>query len=117
MPLKEFIIGSLFAAGTLVGVTPHIFVERSAMIFAAILFASLCSLNCVSFAIWERDLDRIQGKHSIARDWAHAKFLADMFLLALSAASGPFPQFAPCSCTLSLSAGASKRCLVCPSFV
>jgi hypothetical protein len=66
IPLKEFIIGSLFAAGTLLGVTPHIFAERSTMIFAAILFAALCSLNCISIAIWERDLDRIQGKHSIA---------------------------------------------------
>jgi hypothetical protein len=51
IPLKEFIIGSLFAAGTLLGVTPHIFAERSTMIFAAIFFASLCSLNCVSIAI------------------------------------------------------------------
>ena len=62
IPLKEFIIGSLFAAGTLVGITPHIFAERSAMIFAAILFAALCSLNCVSIAIWERELDTNSGQ-------------------------------------------------------
>jgi len=87
IPLKEFIIGSLFAAGTLVGVTPHIFAERSAMIFAAILFAALCSLNCVSIAIWERELDRIQGKHSIATRWTHANSFARMFLFLLPAAS------------------------------
>jgi hypothetical protein len=87
IPLKEFIIGSLFAAGTLVGVTPHIFAERSAMIFAAILFAALCSLNCVSIAIWERELDRIQGKHSIATRWTHANSFARMLLFLLPAAS------------------------------
>jgi hypothetical protein len=82
IPLKEFTIGSLFAAGTLVGVTPHVFAERSTMISAAILFASLCSLNCISIAIWERDLDRIQGKHSIATRWAHANSLPPILLLA-----------------------------------
>jgi hypothetical protein len=87
IPLKEFIIGSLFAAGTLVGVTPHIFAERAAMIFAAILFAALCSLNCVSIAIWERGLDRIQGKHSIATRWAHANSFARMLLFLLPVAS------------------------------
>ena len=87
IPVKEFIIGSLFAAGTLVGVTPHIFAERSAMIFAAILFAVLCSLNCVSIAIWERELDRIQGKHSIATRWAHANSFARMLFFLLPAAS------------------------------
>jgi hypothetical protein len=87
IPLKEFIIGSLFAAGTLLGVTPHIFAERSAMVFAAILFASLCSLNCVSIAIWERDLDRIQGKHSIATGGADTNSLPPLLLLLLLAGS------------------------------
>jgi hypothetical protein len=68
-PLKEFTIGSLFAAGTLLGVTPHIFAVKSTMILAAIFFATLCWLNCVSIAIWERNLDRIQGRHSIATFW------------------------------------------------
>jgi Flp pilus assembly protein TadB len=31
-----------------------------------LLFAILCSLNCMSIAVWERDLDRAQRKHSIA---------------------------------------------------
>ena len=87
IPLKEFIIGSLFAAGTLLGVTPHIFAERSTMIFAAILFASLCSLNCVSIAGWERNLDLIQGKHSIATRWPDANSLARLLLLFLLAGS------------------------------
>jgi hypothetical protein len=108
IPLKEFLIGSLFAAGTLEGVTPHIFAERSAMIFAAILFVSLCSLNCVSIAIWERDLDRIQGKHSIATHWANANFLADMLLLVLPAASGLVALFDRGAWPVMLCVGASS---------
>jgi hypothetical protein len=42
------------------------------MMFAAILFAALCFLNCVSIAIWERELDRTQGKHSLATLWPEA---------------------------------------------
>jgi hypothetical protein len=87
IPLKEFTIGSLFAAGTLLGVTPHIFAKSSTMILAAVLFAALCSLNCVSIAVWERDLDRIQGKHSIATRWSHADSLAGALLLLLLAGS------------------------------
>src|SRR5260370_31318031 len=117
MPLKEFIIGSLFAAGTLVGFPPDIFAERSAMIFAAILFASLCSLNCVSIAIWERDLDRIQGKHSIATHWAHANFLADMLLLVLPAASGLVALFDRGAWPVRLCVGASSLLLGALRFV
>lgn len=95
LPLKEFIIGSLFVAGTLLGVTPHIFAETSAMIFAAILFASLCSLNCVSIAIWERDLDRIQGKHSIATRRGQANSLPRMLLLVLLIGSFLLALFDP----------------------
>jgi hypothetical protein len=95
IPLKEFIIGSLFAAGTLLGVTPHIFAERSTMILAAILFATLCSLNCISIAIWERDLDRIQGKHSIATRWAHANSLPRLLMLLLLAGSVLLALFDP----------------------
>jgi hypothetical protein len=95
IPLKEFTIGSLFAAGTLLGVTPHVFAERSTMIFAAVLFATLCSLNCTSIAIWERNLDRIQGKHSIATRWAHANSLPRLLLLLLLAGSVLLVLFDP----------------------
>jgi hypothetical protein len=72
VPLKEFSIGSLFAAGTLLGVTPYIGAQRTIMMLAAIFFAALCFLNCVSIAMWERDLDRTQGKHSLATLWPDA---------------------------------------------
>jgi UbiA prenyltransferase family len=117
IPLKEFIIGSLFAAGTLLGVTPHIFAERSTMIFAAILFASLCSLNCVSIAIWERDLDRSQGKHSIATVWAHANSLSPMLLLLLLAGSVLLALFDPGAWPVALCLGASSLLLGALPFV
>jgi hypothetical protein len=107
IPLKEFTIGSLFAAGTLLGVTPHIFAERSTMIFAAILFASLGSLNCVSIAIWERDLDRIQGKHSIATRWAHANSVPRVLLLVLLAGSVMLAVFDFAARPVALCLGAS----------
>ncbi len=107
IPLKEFIIGSLFAAGTLLGVTPHIFAERSIMIFAAILFALLCSLNCVSIAIWERDLDRIQCKHSIATRWAHANSLPRVLLFLLLAGSVVLALLDPGTWPVVLCLGAS----------
>jgi hypothetical protein len=107
IPLKEFTIGSLFAAGTLLAVTPHIFAERYTMIFAAILFASLCSLNCVSIAIWERDLDRIQGKHSIATRWAQANSLPRLLLLLLLAGSVLLVLFDPDAWPVVLCLGAS----------
>jgi hypothetical protein len=117
IPLKEFIIGSLFAAGTLLGVTPHIFAEGSTMIFAAILFASLCSLNCVSIAIWERDLDRIQGKHSIATHSAHANSLPQLLLLLLLAGSVVLALLDPGAWPVVLCLGASGLLLGALPFV
>jgi hypothetical protein len=53
------------------------------MMLAAILLAALCFLNCVSIAMWERELDRTQGKHSIATHWPDAnipRFLLPVLL-------------------------------------
>lgn len=66
VPIKEVVIGFLFALGTLLVLAPEFFSATSTSIIAAILFATLCSLNCMSIAAWERDLDRSQEKHSIA---------------------------------------------------
>jgi len=117
IPLNEFTIGSLFAAGTLLGVTPHILAERSTMIFAAILFAALCSLNCISIAIWERDLDRIQGKHSFATCWPHANSLARLLLLLLLAGSAVLALFDPGAWPVVLCLGTSGLLLGALGFV
>jgi hypothetical protein len=71
IPLKEITVGCLFSAGTLLVLFPNFgpalsSVGRASVLLAMLLFAVLCSLNCMSIAIWERDLDRAQRKHSIA---------------------------------------------------
>lgn len=71
VPLKEITVGFLFSAGTLLVVIPTFalapsIVGRLPALLAMLLFAILCSLNCMSIAVWERDLDQAQRKHSIA---------------------------------------------------
>jgi hypothetical protein len=63
LPLKETSIGFLFAAGTIVPLGQSL---TSAVSPAWILFAGLCSLNCVNIAIWERELDAAQKRISLA---------------------------------------------------
>jgi hypothetical protein len=66
LPIKEAIIGSLFSAGTLVGLGSRLVGLPVPMLLAGCLFALLCFANCITIASWERNLDRIQNKHSIA---------------------------------------------------
>jgi hypothetical protein len=65
LPAKELAIGILFCAGTMVALQPRLPLTP-AFIFAVISFAALCSLNCISVAVWECELDRAQRKVSIA---------------------------------------------------
>jgi hypothetical protein len=83
LPLKEIAIGFLFAAGTLFVLATQWSVT-SLLLFTAFLFACLCSLNCMSIAIWERDLDREQDKYSIATQWSAAKFYIRVALFILT---------------------------------
>ena len=69
LPIKEMIVGFLFACGTVVPVN----CAESGFIVSAILFGILCSLNCLSISVWERDLDIAQGKDSFAT--AHPQLL------------------------------------------
>lgn len=66
LPAKELMIGVLFAAGTLVALLPPPETVPIGFAIAAVFFAALCALNCVSIAGWESALDRAQGKVSIA---------------------------------------------------
>jgi hypothetical protein len=63
LPLKEVSIGFLFAAGTMVPLVAGL--TRSAAPLW-LLFASLCALNCICIAAWERSLDLAQQRVSIA---------------------------------------------------
>jgi len=69
IPMKEKSIGTLFAAGTVlavVGQLPGLTISFAA---AVLLFAILCTLNCLSIAAWERELDTAQGKASSVTGW------------------------------------------------
>src|SRR3954453_17574936 len=61
LPLKELSIGFIFAAGTMVGLLRNL---TPAALPGWLCFACLCSLNCISIAVWERQLDRAQQRIS-----------------------------------------------------
>jgi hypothetical protein len=82
LPAKELMIGLLFAAGTLVALLPALKSVTGGLAVAAIFFAALCALNCISIARWEYDLDRAQGKVSIAT--RHPGIARHVGLIALS---------------------------------
>ncbi|MFL6515927.1 MAG: hypothetical protein ACJ8M1_12990 [Chthoniobacterales bacterium] len=68
-PVKECWVGFVFAAGTVAALVPQIMRGSASLpplMFALGLFALLCSLNCISIAVWETDIDLAQGKVSIA---------------------------------------------------
>jgi hypothetical protein len=90
IPVKEIAVGFLFAAGTLLALAPQLFRERSTITesaVAAFIFACLCSLNCMSIAVWERDIDRAQGKHSIATRWPRSDLFVRIFAVILAMTS------------------------------
>ena len=69
IPMKEKAIGILFAAGTTLGVIGQLPVLTISFGVAVILFAILCTYNCLSIAAWERELDAAQGKASFLTGW------------------------------------------------
>lgn len=90
LPIKEICVGSLFAAGGLAVLFMR-HESSSQFLITFVLFAALCSLNCISIAIWERDLDLGQRKNSIATRWAGARtFLrpAAILIVILAVALG-----------------------------
>jgi hypothetical protein len=87
LPAKELAIGILFASGTVVALLPKL-PTTPAFAIAVVAFAALCSLNCISIASWERELDRAQRKVSIAtRHPSVARQLRNLCLVLALAAS------------------------------
>ncbi len=86
VPVKELCIGCLFASGTVAAVVPHVGLS-AAFVIAFAFFAALCSVNCISIAIWERDLDLKQEKNSISTRWPNVRswFRAAIITLAICA--------------------------------
>jgi hypothetical protein len=99
LPAKELVIGLLFAAGTLVALLPALKSVTAGLVVPAIFFAALCALNCISIARWEYDLDRAQGKVSIATRHPgiarHSGLIALSLGVALFVMAIVFPPAAP----------------------
>ena len=108
IPIKEVIVGFLFAAGTLFVLAPHGATTRSIIAITAVLFACLCALNCMAIAVWERDLDQAQGKHSIATRWPSVKSWAQFLPLLLVFSCAMLVFFDPRVWPLSLCLGSSS---------
>jgi len=68
LPVKEICVGFLFALGTIAALLPKI-QDWNGFLGTFVLFATLCSLNCICIAAWERHLDEAQRKNSIATRW------------------------------------------------
>ena len=73
IPMKEKAIGVLFAAGTTLGVVGQLPGLTISFGVAVLLFAILCTYNCLSIAAWERELDAAQGKASFMTGWPMAE--------------------------------------------
>lgn len=69
IPMKEKAVGVLFAAGTTLAVVGQLPGLTISFAFALVLFAILCTLNCLCIASWERELDAAQGKNSLLTGW------------------------------------------------
>jgi hypothetical protein len=87
LPLKEVAVGSLFAAGTLVALFPVRPITGS-LVISGIAFACLCTLNCISIAFWERELDEKQQKVSFATRYPDLHRHLGKFAIAFALASG-----------------------------
>lgn len=85
LPVKELTIGALFAAGTIVALVPEL--DASATL-PWLMFAALCSLNCISIAVWERWLDEAQSRVSIATAFPRVGSLVLPVLVLLAICSG-----------------------------
>jgi hypothetical protein len=107
LPLKEMAVGSLFAAGTLVALFSFRPITGS-FASAGVVFAGLCTLNCICIAFWERELDESQGKVSFATRYPGLDRYLGRSSLALAlgslVAAIVYPEAGPISACVSVSA-------------
>ncbi len=63
---KELFISLLFGAGVTLFIVP---LKTAAVLLPLLLFVVLCFLNCSFIALWEEQIDRQQGQHSLLQDY------------------------------------------------
>ena len=88
VPIKEFVIGFLFAAGSVLVPGAPPWSER--LLVPAGCFGCLCWLNCLSIAVWEKELDQDQDRHSFATDRAGAESQVRIFGAAVVCAAAAY---------------------------
>ncbi|CAN5637902.1 hypothetical protein BH18VER1_BH18VER1_16760 [soil metagenome] len=101
LPMKEFSIGLLFAAGTMVPLSASLTRAVPPIWF---LFACLCAMNCICIAFWERALDAAQQRISIATAFPRVARLVLPVLLLLCLTSVLF-AVQPLFLCIAISAG------------
>jgi hypothetical protein len=79
LPAKEIAVGALFAGGVAASLAP-VRLPLAAFVF----FATLCILNCISIAFWERELDANQDRISIATRFPQLRALPPIACAALA---------------------------------
>lgn len=84
LPVKEITIGVLFAAGVIVALAPELTASAT---LSWLLFAALCSFNCISIAVWERWLDKSQSRVSVATAFPRVGGYMPVALLLLALGS------------------------------
>ncbi len=109
VPMKEVSIGFLFAAGTRVGLAAGL---TGSALPGWFFFACLCVLNCVSIAVWERELDLAQQRVSIATVFpAAGRYLFPILgLFALASFGLAFVASAPRVIFLAVAVSSSLLC-------
>jgi hypothetical protein len=112
LPVKEKAIGILFAAGTTLAVVGQLPGLTISFGVAVMLFAILCTFNCLSIAAWERELDAAQGKASFLTGWPAASRVFRPIGYGLALASLVFAVFWRFAFPLGLCLAASALLLV-----
>jgi hypothetical protein len=108
LPAKEIAIGVLFAAGTLVPIALHL---PSAAALPWLLFAALCTMNCISIAAWERWLDGAQQRVSVATAFPRVSGFVLPALLVLVIVSLAVARVASAAQTIYVCIGVSAALL------
>jgi hypothetical protein len=103
---KELAVGVLFTLGTCLATWTQLGRERYTIIPPAILFASLCSLNCVAIEFWE--WKRLRGSNASPHLWTiwmgrRLSGLA-LYVAIVSCALLAMPEFRPFFAPTALSA-------------
>ena len=102
---KELQVGLVFGAGVTLGVWTQ--VASLQLLVSSLLFAALCSLNCLLIAVWERRVDQAQQQPSLALTLPRLPKLLPPALILFSLGTLVLTPLLPYQLTLSLALAAA----------